>query len=266
MKIAILYICTGKYLEFWNRFYESANKFLLSNHKKHYFVFTDSLTIKNSDSITIIHTPNEGFPLNSLNRYNYFCSIENELSKFDYIYFFNSNMVFVNEVNEEIFPDEIEHSGILGILHPGYVMKGLLHYPFERNKYSTAYLPYNKNLTYNYFAGGVNGGMSNKFIDLIKLLDQNIMRDLNNNRIAIYHDESHYNKFLNTNRILKLDENYCFPEISNYPNSVKILLIDKINYSKSFKKRSTNIFFRINSIIRKIISYYLWKYLPQDDD
>jgi hypothetical protein len=260
MKIAILYICTGKYLEFWNEFYESANKFLLTKHKKHYFVFTDSVTIKNSDSITIINTPNQGFPLNSLNRYNYFCSIENELSKFDYIYFFNSNIKFINHVNEEIFPDEIEHNGILGILHSGYVTKDLKFYPFERNNYSTAFIPYIKKSNYNYFTGAVNGGKSNKFIDLIKLLNKNILLDLNNNLIPIYHDESHYNKFLNTNRILILDENYCFPEISNYPNSVKILLIDKIKYSKSFKKRSTNIFFRINSILRKIISYYLWKY------
>jgi len=261
MKVAILYICTGKYLEFWNGFYESASNFLLKNHNKHYFVFTDSLTLKNNGNITIINIPNQGFPLNSLNRYKYFSSIENELLQFDYIYYFNSNMIFVNYINEEIFPNEKEHNGILGVLHPGYVKKDLKHYPYERNKYSTAFLKYNKSKTYNYFQGTINGGISSRFIELIKLLNNNIILDLKKNIVAIYHDESHYNKYLNSNKILILDETYCYPENFNKHENIKILLIDKIKLSKSFKKNSTNIFFRIYSKLKQITSYYIWKYL-----
>ena len=257
MKIAILYICTGKYLDFWNGFFESANKFLLTKHNKHYYVFTDSLTIKNTDNITVINIPNQGFPLNSLNRYKYFSSIETQLSQFDYIYFFNSNMIFVNYINEEFFPDENEHNGILGILHPGYVKKDLKYYPYERNKNSTAFLPYNKNIDYNYFAGGINGGISRKFVDLIKLLNHNINLDLNNNIMAIYHDESHYNKFLNSNKILILDETYCYPETLNYPKNIKILVLNK-----SFKKNSINLYFKIYRKLKQITRYFIWKYLP----
>jgi len=257
MKIAILYICTGNYLEFWNGFYESANKFLLTKHRKHYFIFTDSLIIKNSDNISVINIPNHGFPLNSLNRYKYFSSIETQLSQYDYIYFFNSNMIFVNQINEEIFPDENEHNGILGILHPGHVGKDCKYYPFERNKYSMAFLPYDKNKSYKYFAGGINGGKSSKFIDLIKLLNHNIKLDLNNNIMAIYHDESQYNKFLNSKEILILDETYCYPETLNYPKNIKILVLNK-----SFKKNSINIFFKIYRKLKQITRYYIWKYLP----
>ena len=162
----------------------------------------------------------------------------------------------------EIFPDENEHNGILGILHPGYVKKHLKYYPYERNKNSTAFLPYYKNKDYNYFAGGINGGKSIKFIDLIKLLNHNINLDLNNNIMAIYHDESHYNKYLNSNKILILDENYCYPENFNYRENVKILLIDKIKFAKSFKKSSTIIIFRIYRKLKQITRYYIWKYLP----
>ena len=39
--IAILYICTGEYVLFWENFYASAEKHLLPDYEKHYFVFTD---------------------------------------------------------------------------------------------------------------------------------------------------------------------------------------------------------------------------------
>ena len=38
-KIAILYISTGKYIRFWEDFYNSANKNFLPRHKKTFFLF-----------------------------------------------------------------------------------------------------------------------------------------------------------------------------------------------------------------------------------
>ena len=45
MKIAILYICTGKYNIFWKDFYTSCEKNFIPNSEKHYFVFTDAENI-----------------------------------------------------------------------------------------------------------------------------------------------------------------------------------------------------------------------------
>lgn len=45
-KIAILYICTGKYEELFDDFYESSEKYFFQNDYRHYFVFTDSERIK----------------------------------------------------------------------------------------------------------------------------------------------------------------------------------------------------------------------------
>ena len=75
--------------------------------------------------------------------------------------------------------------------------------------------------------------------------------------MAIYHDESHYNKFLNSNKILILDETYCYPETLNYPKNIKIIVLNK-----SFKKNSINIFFKIYRKLKQITRYYIWKYLP----
>lgn len=42
MKIAILYICTGKYNVFFRDFYSSSEKYFLPNCEKTYFVFSDN--------------------------------------------------------------------------------------------------------------------------------------------------------------------------------------------------------------------------------
>ena len=41
MKVAILYICTGRYAQFFDGFYKSAEQYLLKGIEKRYFVFTD---------------------------------------------------------------------------------------------------------------------------------------------------------------------------------------------------------------------------------
>jgi hypothetical protein len=48
-KVGILYICTGAYDVFFEGFYHTAEKFLLPNTEKHYFVFTESEKIVSSD-------------------------------------------------------------------------------------------------------------------------------------------------------------------------------------------------------------------------
>ena len=55
MKIAILYICTGKYNQFFNDFYSSCeSKFLKGRADKEYFVFTDDLSISNQKNVHLI--------------------------------------------------------------------------------------------------------------------------------------------------------------------------------------------------------------------
>ena len=41
-KVAVLYICTGKYDVFWKDFYISYEKYFLPDCEKHYYVFTDA--------------------------------------------------------------------------------------------------------------------------------------------------------------------------------------------------------------------------------
>ena len=86
-KIAIVYIGVGRYIEFFKDFYTSCEKNFFPGIDKKYFVFTDSEIKKRN--VTVIKVKDEGWPYNTLYRFEYFLRIEEELKKSDYIYFFN---------------------------------------------------------------------------------------------------------------------------------------------------------------------------------
>lgn len=56
MKIAILYICTGKYNQFWDGFYKSSEEYFLKGKaEKEYFVFTDNMELcKDKDRKSVV--------------------------------------------------------------------------------------------------------------------------------------------------------------------------------------------------------------------
>lgn len=227
--IAILYICTGKYSVFWNEFYLSSEKFFLTGHKKHYFIFTDSVEINKiaNDNITVIYQNQLGWPYDTLKRFHMFSLIINELKKFNFIFFINANTEIVSNIGDEILPEN--ENQIVACLHPGYFNSSINRFPYERNKNSGAYIP--KNVGKYYFAGGLNGGTSISYIELIKELKKNIDEDLLTGTIAVWHDESHINRYLiDHNNIKILDCGYLFPEGWNIPFEQKIIVKNKEKY------------------------------------
>ncbi len=54
MKIGILFIATGRYICFWKDFYKACEKYLLKNHEKTYFLFTDAELKKIPDNVVLV--------------------------------------------------------------------------------------------------------------------------------------------------------------------------------------------------------------------
>ena len=237
MTIAILYICTGRYNQFFSEFYKSCEKYFLSGIEKQYFVFTDKLNLSDAENVHLIKKECAGFPADSLFRFEMFLNIKSELSKFNYIYFFNSNALFLQPVGTEILPNSSEK--LVAAEWPGKrkPFKWSAFYPYERNKKSTAYIPPFEQKKYTYYMGGINGGISSDYIQLIEKLANNIRTDYNNGIIAIVHDESHLNKYLRSHTCKTLSSEYCMPEewIQNgfFP---KIIFRDKVKIDPYFNK------------------------------
>ncbi|WP_238312142.1 hypothetical protein [Segatella paludivivens] len=98
MRIAVLYICTGRYNQFFADFYKSAKKYFLNEIANiEYFVFTDDEQLCSDTDIHIIKKECNGFPLDSLMRFDDFLSIKSQLLCFDYTFFFNANMKLLHQ-------------------------------------------------------------------------------------------------------------------------------------------------------------------------
>lgn len=210
MKVAILYICTGRYNKFFKEFYASCEEYFLTDAKKEYFVWTDDDTLAiGKPNVRIIYKECAGFPEDSLFRFEMFLQAEELIKKNDYVFFFNSNAKILRPIGEEILPDE---SGLSMGVWPGKRQnQHPMFYPYERNKKSLAYVkPYGKD--YTYFMGGLNGGRVEEYLEMIHKLAKNIRDDYNRGIIACVHDESHINAYMRTHQCKKLGREYCSPE------------------------------------------------------
>lgn len=256
-KIAILYICTGKYHIFWDRFYASAQKKLFPHSKKHFYVFSDATREQLvRDDMTYIYQPKLGWPNDTLKRFHMFSRILKDLQAYDFIFFFNSNIIFLDEISESILPTEEE--GLLVVQHPGFFDKVNTDFSYDRNPKSMAFIPYGRGETY--VCGGINRGTAQSYIKMILKLKQSVDIDTSNRVTALWHDESHINKYIIYNNYKLLSPEYAYPEGWNLPFHKRILILDKNKYgghnflrgNSSNTNNSSKIFHKITNLIKKI--------------
>lgn len=258
MKIAILYICTGKYSQFFKGFYESCEKYFLAGvAEKEYFVWTDDMTISNAGNVNLIHHECKGFPADSLFRFEMFLECREKLILYDYIYFFNSNAEFKAPVNTELLPDS---TGLIAARWPKRENQRPELYPYERNKKSLAYIEPCKP-PYFYYMGGINGGSADAYLQMIETCASNIREDYKHGIIAAVHDESHINKYLRSHPCKVLSAEYCWPEEWISSIQPKIIFRDKVKIDAYFNKgRDNSLLGKIKkaiSIVCRAIRWYL---------
>lgn len=228
MKIGLLIIATNKYVEFLQPLISGADKFFLKNHEVTYFVFTNQdINIESDRPVVKIETQHKNWPWMTLGRYKIFSENLKTLEQMDYLYYIDADMLIVDEVGDEIFGE------LVVTKHPGYYRGGDWR---ENRPESKAFIPLNKPI--QYYAGGFNGGSSNEYLKMAKIISDNIDDDFNRGVIAVWHDESHLNKYISdfftmsgmytSDIILKiLTPSYCYGEHMNLPFTKKIVALTK---------------------------------------
>lgn len=226
-RLAILYICTGKYTVFWNDFFKSVETNFLTNCHVEYFVFTDGSIGPVNDRVTIVECRHMGWPFDTLMRFHLFCGISRELKKFDYLFFLNANTTVTSKISEEILPVEENY---VAVVHPGFYNRAKEEFTYERRMESLACMKPDHGEYY--FMGAFNGGKAKDFLGLSQQLATNIDEDLRNGVIAVWHDESHLNRFLwdNRSKVKVLHAGYCYPEDQTLPFEQKVLVRDKLKF------------------------------------
>lgn len=217
-KIGLLIIATNKYIQFLQPLISSADKFFLNNQNVTYYIFTDkNIQIETTRELFIIDTEHKDWPYMTLNRYKIFKENYKQLSKMDYIYYCDADMRFIDSVDKEIISDRVV------TIHPGFL--GERGTPEVREE-SLACVRPEEEMTY--FAGGFNGGSSVEFLKMSTTLAERIQDDLSRNVIAIWHDESHFNRYMIDNKpTLILDPGYCYPESWKLDYHKRLLALDK---------------------------------------
>lgn len=252
MKIAILYICTGKYDVFWKDFYLSSEKYFFKNEKKHYFVFTDSNDIYDSDkeNVEVIYQENLSWPGNTLFRFKMFKRIEDKLKDYDYIFFLNGNALFLDFVDKEILPDD---DRIIVVQHPGYFDKKREEFTYDTNPKSLAYIAPDEGVVY--VCGGFNGGTASAYLEMINELNDNIEKDYEKNIIALWHDESHINKYILNHKYKLLPASYMSFEEKEMPFKKIVVVRDKSKYGghEFLRGEKVKLSKKIKKVIKKMI-------------
>lgn len=227
-RVGLLVVATGKYIQWVQPLIDSADEFFLKNQKVTYFIFTDdqdhlndNIQIQSNRSVRLCYHQRLGWPYDTMMRQKAYYTYKKYMKNMDYLFAVDADMLFVDFVGDEVLSERVATQ------HPGFVKK---RGTYENRKISSAYVaPYEGTC---YFAGGFNGGSRKEYLKLCKTVNHNIEKDLENDCIAIWHDESHINRyFIDNPPTVILSPSYCYPESWKLPYRKRLLALDK-NHSE----------------------------------
>lgn len=219
---------------------ETAKPRMFIGEDVEYMIWSDS---KDWPGCTVFDIDPAPWPYPTLMRYHLFLQEEEYLKKFDKLLYIDADMEVVQEIKTDIFGE-----GLTCAKHPMYALDRRFIPPYEPNPHSSAYIPRfgqiktdQKKLWFEpiYAAGGIQGGATKPFIEAMWAMKRSIDRDLQNNYIAIWNDESHWNAYLASHpddKLIVLGPEYVYPDslIKDYYEKIwgrsyepKILTITK---------------------------------------
>ena len=214
-KVAVCFIGTGKYVNFLPNYWEKAQSNFLPNTEKHFFVFTDGELEGTPDNVTVIHQEHLDWPYVTLLRFQIISKAKKELLGFDRVVFMDADTLVVDVITEEEF---LSDKPLFGVHHPCHFLGMQPHdrYPgaFETNLKSKAGIT-DEDDTSIYFQGCLWGGQVPYVLDMIDELESRTQKDLDNDIIAQWHDESQMNKYFSERRndVHVLGPEYAYPEV-----------------------------------------------------
>jgi histo-blood group ABO system transferase len=158
-----------------------------------------------------------GWPYDTMLRFQMYFDNWQMISDQDYLYACDADMLFVGDVGDEILGERV------ATLHPAFFCK---RGTYETNPRSQACV--RRNEGEHYFAGGFYGGKREAFLHILETNISNINKDLERGMIAVWHDESHWNRYcIDFPPTVILSPSYCYPQSWHLPFEKKLLALDK---------------------------------------
>lgn len=221
-KVGLMFVCINPpYWQYAEPVIQGVKNLFLPGHDVEIMAWSDMPNYPETKDIdygiTIFSTDSVEWPYPTLMRYHLFLQQEEYLKKFDYLFYLDLDMRVVNIVGDEILGE-----GLTAAHHPMYQVQQPMWLPYENNPQSAAYIHQSGTYTEKdgkplfkplYAAGGFQGGKTPMFIEAMKAMKKSIDQDFENNYIAKWNDESHWNKYLLDHPpSVVLDSAYVYPD------------------------------------------------------
>ena len=149
---------------------------------------------------------------------------EKELLACDYVYYVDVDSRFVRPVGAEIFGE------LVATIHYGFCESPRKDWTYEHRRASRACIaPREKFRAKHYYAGGFQGGRAGAYLDAMRAMDAAIATDERRGVRAVWHDESHWNRYLIDHPpTVELSHEYMCPEPWR-PETQRIVIVGKNN-------------------------------------
>ena len=215
MKVAITFIGTNKYLDFLPRYYENIKEYFLPDTEKVFLVFTDG-DGDFPDDVKVFEQEHLEWPYITLKRFEILNKARKEIKDCDYLVFIDADALVVDKITEEEF---FTDKPLYGVHHPCHFLKMQPHNQlpgaFETNKKSNAALDLEKYKPDVYYQGCLWGGKVPEVCAMIDELMDRTNDDLKKDIVAVWHDESHINRYFieNQDQVHTLGSEFAYPEV-----------------------------------------------------
>ncbi|XP_059957912.1 histo-blood group ABO system transferase [Mesoplodon densirostris] len=195
--IGLTVFAIKKYVVFLKLFLETAEKYFMVGHKVNYYVFTDrpadvpQIPLQEGRQVVVLKVRNykrwQDISMHRMEMISNF-SQQRFLREVHYLVCLDVDMKFSDHVGVEIL------APLFGTLHPGFYAGDRQSFTYERRPLSQAYIPRDEGDFY--YMGSFFGGSVPEVYQLTTACHQVMMADQANGIEAVWHDESHLNRYL----------------------------------------------------------------------
>ena len=217
MKCAIIFIGTNRYIGFFEGYKSAIDLHFLPDHEKTFFVFTDQPKheLLSHNNVVVTEIEHEPWPYVTLHRFKYMMMVEDSLKNFDYVFFVDADLWPCNTITDMHLLNH--EKSLIGVQHPGFFGRTGT---FETNTSSRANIFDGYYNLSHYRQGCFWGGKALAVLEMVRELNERVDLDLEDNVVAIWHDESHLNKYMleNNHDVFTLHPGFAQPQDEGYEN------------------------------------------------
>ena len=216
IKVAITFIGTNRYLNFLPKYYENIEKYFLPNTEKVILAFTDGELDETPDNLKVYHQEHLDWPYITLKRFEIINKARQTIEECSHLVFIDADALPVTTITEEEFFND---KPLFGVHHPCHFLKMDPHTKapgaYETNPKCEAYVDTSNGLPPIYWQGCFWGGQVPQVCAMIDDLEARVNKDLENNIVALWHDETQINRYFleRVNDVYTFGSEYAYPEL-----------------------------------------------------